>query len=109
MSLKIITNKILISSFLFLFFVCAAFSGGMFFVAKKVSDVNFVKNIVYKNTGLFFQSEEIEARYGGALFFVRLPEFSIGEKDSSPPFLKAKNTALKINIFSLLKIGRAHV
>lgn len=102
MSLKIITNKILISSFLFLFFVCAAFSGGMFFAAKKVSDVNFVKNIVYKNTGLFFQSEEIEARYGGASFFVWLPEFSIGEKDSFAPFVKAKNTALKINIFSLL-------
>ena len=74
-----------------------------FYIKNKLSDIDFIKHIVYKNTGLVLNINDTNASFKGLSFNFYSPYVSINSNENSKPFIEAKEVIFKINILPLLQ------
>ncbi len=83
--------------FIILFLSCGLF------IKNKFSDIGFVKSLIYKNTGLVLNSDNINTSFSGLSFIFYSPYISISAPDNSKPFIEAKEIMFGVKILPLLK------
>lgn len=83
--------------FIILFLSCGLF------IKNKFSDIGFVKSLIYKNTGLVLNSDNINTSFSGLSFNFYSPYISISAPDNSKPFVEAKEIMFGVKILPLLK------
>lgn len=98
---KILTNKIFISSFLFLAVVLTCLFFGLNFIKNKVSDTAFLKDFLYKNYGLNLSVDEINAYYSGFSFAVKTPSLSVDDSNHAP-LISVEDVFVKIDVLPFI-------
>ncbi len=96
-----LTKKIFICSFVVLFFLISGVVFVLEITRNKISSEEFMHNLIYKQTGLNFQAEELEANYSFLSLNIKAKNLSISEENQDEPFLYLKNSYLKIKLLPL--------
>ena len=78
-----------------------------FYIKNKLSDIDFIKHIVYKNTGLVLNINDTNASFKGLSFNFYSPYVSINSNENSKPFIEAKEVILIHSRLTLKEIKTA--